>query len=184
MSKVEAERLSISDLVMQTREQAEEITARHKKLSSFRLYAVLAPVMEVCERAGRDPSERAQLEKLLSTQPHEGNRRFVEKGSDIYTVVCRYVFHSSGNRANLYRYAEALRQAAAIQVGSSILAHWLRHNGGINALYFRRDAVRKPARLKVLRLLETIEFPRDRPFKLTLEWTDQNAFKVHAEHSP
>lgn len=169
---------SISDLAAAVREQATEITSRHKKQASFRLYAVLAQVMEVCERAERDPAERGELDRLLREQPHEGNRRFVEKGSDIYTLVCRYVFHGTPNRANLYRYAEALRQAFQIQVGSDTLAQWLGTNGGINALYFRREVVKKPARLRVLRLLEPIEFPRDKEFVLTLRWTDQNAFQV------
>lgn len=170
---------TITELVQAVRHEADEVTSRHKKLASFRLYAVLSNVMEVCERALRDPAEKQELDTLVREQPHDGNRRFVEKGSDVYTLVCRYVFHGSPNRANLYRYAEALRQAALIQLNSAGLAAWMKENGGVNALYFRREVVKKPARLRILRLLEPIEFPRDRPSTLTLEWTDLNAFKVH-----
>lgn len=169
---------TITELAQAVRHNADEVTNRHKKQASFRLYAVMADVMEVCERAERAPAEKTELDALLREQPHEGNRRFVEKGSDVYTLVCRYVFHGSPNRANLYRYAEALRQAALMQLGSNDLAAWLRSSGGINALYFRREVVKKPARLRILRLLEAIEFPRDKPFTLTLQWTDLNAFKV------
>jgi hypothetical protein len=169
---------TITELAKAVRCAADDVTSRHKKLASFRLYGVLADVMEVCERAERDPAEKAELDALLREQPHDGNRRFVEKGSDTYTLVCRYVFHGSPNRSNLYRYAEALRQAAAIQLRSDTLAAWLKTSGGVNGLYFRREVVKKPARLRVLRLLSPIEFPRDRPFMITLEWTDQNAFKV------
>lgn len=170
---------TITELVNAVRIEADEVTNRHKKLASFRLYAVLAQVKEVCERAERDPAERAELDSLLREQPHDGNRRYAEKGSDVHTLVCRYVFHGSPNRANLYRYAEALRQADLAQIGSDRLEQWLRTNGGVNGLYFRREVVKKPASLRVLRLLSPVTFPRDgSAFTLTLRWTDQNAFEV------
>jgi hypothetical protein len=176
--------MNITELAETVREAASEVTSRHKKLASFRLYAVLGDVMQVCERALLNPVERAELDTLLRAQPHDGNRRYVEKGSDVYALVCRYVFHGSPNRANLYRYAEALRQAAGLQIGSGALADWLGKNGGINALWFRREVTRQPASLKVLRLLEAVTFPRDgSTFTLTLRWTDQNAFEVVHEQA-
>lgn len=171
---------SISELALQTRQSASEVVARHKKKASFRLYAVLAPCLELCERCGRDPAERAELESLFARQPKgERNRRYVEKGSDIYQLVCRFVFCGT-NLTNATRYAQALQQATDMQIRSPELEGWLRENGGVNALYFRRPLRYRSSTARTLRLASSITFPRDRDFTLTLRWTNDNAFKVVA----
>ena len=162
---------------------AQEVTQRHKKQASFRLYGVLADTLAIVERADRDPTDRERLNARLIEQPHAGNRRYVERGSGLCTLVCRYVFHGSPNRANLYRYAEALRQAQTLQLNSENLVSWLKANGGVNALYFRRPIEPRSASLRVLRLLTPVSFPKDADFTLTLRWTDQNAFRVVAERA-
>lgn len=171
---------SISNLARQTREDAEEVTQRHKKLSSFRLYAVLAPCMELCERCERDPAERAELDRLFAEQPKEGNRRYVEKGSNIYQAVCRYVFHNTDG-TNTNRYAQALNEAAKLQISSRDLEDWLKENGGVNALYFRRPLSVRVTELKVLRLNRSVTFSRDTPLRLVLQWQTDNTFKIIEE---
>jgi hypothetical protein len=171
---------SIIDLVQQTRQQAGEVVARHKRHSSFRLYDVLAPCLAICERCERDPDERAEIDRLFAEQPKVGqNRRYVEKGSDIYQLVCRYVFAGT-YLTNATRYAQALREAAKMQIRSADLATWLRHNGGVNALYFRRPLAALAVEMKTLRLTEPVRVQRHKAFSLTLRWQPDNTFKVLA----
>lgn len=165
------------DMLNGARDDAGEVTARHKKHASFRLYSVLSKCMAVVEACERDPQEHHAVENAFLSQPYQGNRRFVEKGQrQIYILVCRYVFERT-NRANAIRYAQALEQAALMQIGSDTLETWMRDNGGVNALYYRRK-LKPVATTKTMRLNQSIEFPRDRPFTLTLEWSEGNVFKV------
>lgn len=168
---------TIVDLARRVRTQADEVVIRHKKLSSFRLYAILAPCLELCERCERDPGERDELHALFMTQPHDGNRRYVERGSDIYTLVCRYVFNGTSG-TNVWRYACALREAAKLQIGSATIEGWMRDNGGINALFFRRPIEMRTTCAKSLRLDRAVAMPRDCAFTLTLRWRQDNTFKV------
>lgn len=159
------------------RSAAGEVTVRHKKHASYRLYSVLSKCMSVIEKCERDPAEYHAVEQAFIAQPHDGNRRFVEKGErQIFILVCRYVFDGT-NRANSIRYAQALEQAAKLQINSGKLETWMRDNGGVNALYYRRK-LKPMASAKTLRLDKSIEFPRDKPFTLTLEWSEGNVFKV------
>lgn len=170
--------LSISELALLTRQGAGEVVARHKKLASFRLYAILAPCLELCERCERDPSERHELDKLFAEQPKgDRNRHYIEKGSDIYVLVCRFVFAGT-NRTNAIRYSQSLREAAKMQISSAEIEAWLRKNGGVNALYFRRPLEAKTSSARTLRLANSIVFPRDGDFTLTLRWSQDNTFKV------
>ena len=168
---------TIVDLARRVRAEADDVVVRHKKLASFRLYALLAPCLELCERCGRDPVERDDLHALFMSQPHEGNRRYVERGSDIYTLVCRYVFNGTSG-TNIWRYACALREASKLQIGSGQLEGWMRDNGGINALFFRRPIEMRTTCLKTLRLDRAAAMPRDHAFTLTLRWQTDNSFQV------
>lgn len=169
---------SVTDLALQTRQNAADVVARHKKLASYRLYAILAPTMEVCERCERNPQERAEIDRLFASQPRgDQNRRYVERGSDIYVLVCRFVFAGT-NRSNAIRYAQALREAAKLQIGSGELDEWLRKNGGVAALYFRRPLESRSSSTRTLRLDRSITFPRDKMFVITLQWGTENAFRV------
>lgn len=175
---------SISELALSTRQGAAEVVARHKKLASFRLYAILAPCLELCERCERDPSERAELDRLFAEQPKgDQNRRYIERGSDIYVLVCRFVFAGT-NRTNAIRYAQSLREAAKLQIRSSELEAWLRKNGGVNALYFRRPLAAKTSSARTLRLTSSIVFPRDAKFTLVLQWQQDNCFRVLERPAP
>lgn len=183
MGRVEmkAELPAITDLAMQARAAAAVVVDRHvnpsQKQASLALYAVLARCMELCERCERDPAEREELDRLFAEQPKTGNRRYVEHGSDIYVLVCRFVFTET-DRTNAMRYASALREAWKMDVASAELEQWLKDNGGVNALYFRRPLDARSVRTSTLRLAKQIEFSRDRPFTLTLQWRDDNSFDV------
>lgn len=173
----------IVDLALQARRDAATVVDRHvnpsQKQASLALYDVLAPCLELCERCERDANEQAELERLFADQPRQGNRRYVEKASDIYVLVCRFVFTET-DRTNAMRYACALREAGRRQIGSTDLADWLRSNGGVNALYFSRPLDTRVVGSKTLHLHSRISFSRDEPFTLTLRWRTDNRFDVLA----
>lgn len=175
---------NITQLAIQARRDAALVIDRHtnpsQKAASLALYGVLASCMELSERCHRDPAERAELEKLFGEQPKAGNRRYVEKTSDVFVLVCRFVFTET-DRTNAMRYASALRQAAELQIASSDLLDWMKANGGVNALYFRRPLDARNIKTKCLRLAEQIEFSRDEPFTLTLSWRNDNTFAILRE---
>lgn len=175
---------SIIDLAIKARRDAALVIDRHtnpsQKQASLALYGVLASCMELCERCDRDPVEQGQLEQMFKEQPRTGNRRYVEKSSDIYQLVCRFVFTDT-DRTNAARYAAALREAGKLQIRSGELFDWMKTKGGVNALYFRRPLDERSIKTKCLRLAEQIEFSRDKPFTLTLKWQTDNSFALVGE---
>ncbi len=171
--------MNITALAIQTKKEAGLVVDRHtnpsQKAVSVALYGVLASCMNLCERCDHEPAEREELERLFKEQPRPGKRRYVEKNSDIYVLVCRFVFTET-DRTNAMRYASALREASKLQVASGELRDYLKDNGGINALYFKRPLDARSVKTKCLRLASQIEFSRDEPFTLKLTWRDDNTF--------
>lgn len=171
----------IITLAINARQAATLVVDRHtnpnKTMASLALYNVLARCMELSERCERDPDEHQQLNRLFKQQPKSGNRRFVEKNSDIYILVCRYVFTET-DRSNAMRYAAALREAAKMQISSERLVDHMKKNGGVNALYFRRPLDARTVKTKCLQLAEPILYSRDSPLHLVLKWRDDNLFVV------
>lgn len=157
--------------------EASHITARRQ--SDGRLYAVLGGCMQLCERCG-DPSEEAAMRALVATLgPLPGKKRhYVERGSDVYQLVARFVFHGEAHSANTNRYAHSLRQAALLQIRGADLAGWLAENGGVNALYMRRPLERGDVSTKCLRLTDSIVVPKHGTFTLVLRRTAENAYDV------
>ena len=152
-----------------------------KRHSSFALYDLLGKCMALIERCQREPKDRTDLDTLLRDQPRPGNRRYIEKGSDEYTLVCRYVFADGRGRAehaNSSRYALALRQAAERQIGSADIVDVLRNKGGINALFLRRPLDRPDVKTKCLHLARAIEAPKGQSFTLTLRRRLDNTYDV------
>lgn len=173
---------TITELALRTREAAAAVVDRHvnpnQKKSSLALYDVLGSCMALCERCERDPAERDEIGRLFAEQPHQNVKgRWVEKGSDIYVLVCRFIFTDT-DRTNAMRYACALREASKMQIGSRDLPTWLGTEGGINALYFRRPLDARTVKTRTLRLAATIAVSRDDAFRLTLRWKDDNSFVV------
>lgn len=169
---------NIRSLIDAARAAAVVVTGRHQKKASLELYAVLARCAEICERCAASPADLVELTTLFDAQDRgERNRRYIEDGSDINIRVARYVFEADDNRANVYRYSIALREAARRGVRSSEMAFWLRTNGGINALYHTRPAQRVNLSTRCLRLSESIEVPAVGSFTLTLERLPHNVFR-------
>lgn len=169
---------SILDLARECKADAHSVTQRHKKHASFTLYRVLAKTLSLCERAERNPAERTELEELVleATKAHK-SRAYIERGSDIYIIACRYVFADDRGYANASRYAHCLRQARLRQLSSAGLFDWLSHHGGVNALYLARPLEARSVTTKSIRLSHSVELPKSGRFVLTLERLADGTFK-------
>lgn len=160
--------------------------SRHKKHSDMQLYNVLADCMELTEVCLRDPQEYAVMDDLIKKLPViEGkNRHYVERGSDIYQRVCRFVFHGEENTANTNRYAHCLREAARQGVMARTLIEEL-SKGGVNKFYLKRPSQDREVDVstKCLRLSKTITHARSAPIVLTLKRNDEGFYDVIDEQA-
>lgn len=155
-----------------------------KRQASFVLYSMLGECMDLALRCRREPGAAALLRLKFAEQDLRGrNRRYVERGSDEFTLVCRYVFPTgsrAAERANASRYAHTLRQADQRGIEPTGLAAWLGQNGGVNALFLARPLDRNTVRTKTLYLDRQIEIGKDATFTLTLRRRVDNCFEVVA----
>lgn len=174
MSEVEA-------MLNTARANAALVVDRHvnpnQKKASLALYDVLAECKRLCERCDHNAEDFEEVKRLFAEQPKSGNRRYVEKGSDIYVFVCRFVFTET-DRTNAMRYASALREAEKLQISGANLASYLKNKGGVNGLYFRRPLDERSQKTKCLRLSSQITYSRDEEFTLRLRWLNDNTFEV------
>jgi hypothetical protein len=155
-----------------------DIAGLRRKGSTPRLYSILADCLRACEECLSRPGAETELRELVKQQPREGNRRYVERGSDVYVLVTRYVFVSEANRTNANRYAHTLREAAKRGLTSDVLADHLCEAGGINALYLARPLDRDTVETKALRLDRAITVHKDEPFTLRLRRLPDNTYEV------
>lgn len=163
--------------------QADAIRAlaegKFKRGSDIKLYRVLVECMALCERC-RDASDIEEIRTAFAMRGvAEGqNRTYIEKQSDVYQVVCRYVFHGGPSHANMCRYAIALRQAASRQITSETLMEQLVKNGGVNALFLRRAVDKPDIETKCLRLTSRVRAPKHGAFCVWLKYNHEGAFDV------
>jgi len=178
MTAVEPSITEAADL-LRARAEAGPIGKRH---SSFELYALLADCMALAERVGADTDEFAALRMEMTMQGGSaGPRRYVERDSDEYILVCRYVFsdrNAGKERSNASRYAHALREAARQQISSRTLNEHLRSNGGVNALFLKRPLAARTSTTKTLYLSEAITVPKGCPFTVSLSRRLDGSFDV------
>jgi hypothetical protein len=169
---------ALSDLVARACQSADIATSLHAGNAREALYDALGASAVICRVCSFDEAQFEELRALIAAQPRgdDKNRRYVERGSDVYTRVCRYVFTGT-NYTNTCRYAHTLREAEKAQIKPDDLAGWLAKNGGVNALYYRRPLHDEEVATKTLRLTRKIVFPRHSDFTLTLRWTNQNTFE-------
>jgi hypothetical protein len=154
-----------------------------KRHSSFILYDVLQRCALAVQRMMDEPDQRREVEAMIVQRPNPGrNRTFVEKGSDEFVVVCRYVFpctESYGKeRSNASRYAATLRQMALIGIRPDEVAHKLKNEGGVNKYYLTRPVDRKTVQTKTLYLDRRIEIPKHGEFMLVLKRLEDGRLEV------
>ena len=170
---------TIADTLAALRTEASSIVARRSSDST--LYTLLGHCLEACEHCRRDPAEEAALRALVRDMPARGrNRVYVNRSSDVYQLVCRYVFDGDKHTANTNRYAITIRLAAERQIAGSALPGWLGQNGGVNALYMRRPLLQTVVRTKCLHLEQQITVPKAGAFTLTLRRSPENTYFVEA----
>ena len=159
--------------------EAKIFVAKHKKHSDLLLYRVLSDCMKICEICFRDAAEARVLDELIKKLPLLAGkqRHYVEKSSDMYQRVCRYMFYGEENSSNINRYAICLREAAKTQIASGALVGHLK-SGGINKFYLRRPNLTNQIATKCIRLDRQIVHRKDRPIRLELLRQNDNSYKV------
>lgn len=170
MSKIEA-------IIRKT--NASLLIARHKKHADISLYQVLANCLEICEVCIRDKREQGVLIDLIKKLPLvNGNKRqYVEKSSDVYQHVCRYIFHGEEHTANTNRYAICLREAAKQDVSSKDIIEELL-DGGINRFYLARPNLGEGISTKCIRLDRAIYHHKAKVISLKLKRKANNTYEV------
>lgn len=159
-----------------------QLMKRHKRHADQQLYRVLADCMAIAEICLKDVNEYEVLNGLIKKLPVvEGQtRQYVEKSSDIYQRVCRFMFHGEEHTANTNRYAHCLREAAKQGVKSGKLIDEL-SNGGINKFYHARPSQstrERIVRTKCLRLNKQIEHYKSDKLVLTLKRNAEGFYDV------
>lgn len=159
-----------------------QLMQRHKRQHDMQLYRVLSDCLAISEICLKDPEEYEVLNGLIKKLPMvEGKtRQYVEKSSDIYQRVCRFMFHGEEHNANTNRYAHALREAANQGVKSGELTDQL-CNGGINRFYLVRPSQstrERIVRTKCLRLEKQIQHYKSDKIVLTLKRNAEGFYAV------
>ena len=160
------------------------------------LYGVLAECLGICQDVIRDKAE-GQLRDAVRVSVDERNpeiwgkgraagnagrgKRYAERTSDAYVLVCRFVLEGSENYATRSRYAAALREAAKRQIAPDDLVNWLASNGGVRALYLRRPNVKPVMSSKTLYLNSPVTFRAGEAFTVTLQYDGIGGFHVISE---
>lgn len=157
-----------------------------------KLYALLAECLTICEEvqaagmfeelrrlARVSVNERKPRGTVTRAEGNNGRgRSYVEAKSDAFILVCRYVLAGVDERNSSYRYAVTLREAAKRGIAGVDLAAWLGKNGGVNALYAPAAYRKESHRTKVLHLNQTVSFPRESEFTITLRYDGKGFFDV------
>jgi len=145
------------------------------------LYDLLQGCAVLADRCAAG-ADNAEMRRLVAQQPTNGNRRYVERGSDEFLLVCRFVFtnqQSSGaNRSNASRYAHCLREAKSRGIAACKLAKHLEANGGVNALFLSRPNAERSVQTKTLHLTSAIKVPKFAPITLTVNRRQDGKFDV------
>jgi hypothetical protein len=156
------------------------------------LYHLLAECLGICEEviAASMFEELRQMAvvRVNQRQPRgtvtraESNngrgRNYVEKGSDAFILVARYVLSGVDGRNSHYRYAVTMREAHKRQIASADLVAWLGENGGVNALYRPTTMKGEANQTRQLYLNQRITFPREGEFTITLRHDGKGFFDV------
>lgn len=157
------------------------------------LYRLLAECLAICEVVARHGRED-ELRKLITVSVDERNpatwgkgragsnngkgRRYAERGSDAFILVCRYVLPSTETTAARSRYSRALREASKRGITSDALPSWLSDHGGVNTLFRARKVIASDIRTRTLHLNSTVTCPKGGPFMLTLQMDHRGFFDV------
>lgn len=146
------------------------------------LYSALVLALRASELCVMDIEQDLALGRAIAELPKGGkNRQYVERGSDAYQRVCRYIFFGEEHTANINRYAISLREAAKQGVTSAELLKRLQ-SGGVNQFYLKRPLHSQTISTRCIRLDRPIVHEKAAAFTLILKRNDDNSYAV-LEHS-
>lgn len=149
-----------------------------KRGANSELYSALVLALQAAELCIADIEQDVALGKAVAELPKGNkNRQYVERGSDAYQRVCRYIFWGEEHTANINRYAHALREAGKQGVRSDQLLAKLRA-GGVNQFYLRRPLRAETISTRCIRLARQITHDKSATFTLTLRRNDDNSYAV------
>jgi hypothetical protein len=142
------------------------------------LYTALVLALKASELCIADIEQDVALGKAVAELPKGGkNRQYVERGSDSYQRVCRYIFFGEEHTANINRYAIALREAGKQGVISSELLSRLQ-KGGVNQFYLKRPLRSDSISTRCIRLNRQITHLKAAQVTLVLRRLDDNSYEV------
>lgn len=149
-----------------------------KRGANSELYAALVLALQASELCIEDIDQDVALGKAVAELPKGNkNRQYVERGSDAYQRVCRYIFFGEEHTANINRYAHALREAGKQGVRSADLLKRLQ-SGGVNQFYLKRPLHSDTVSTRCIRLDRQITHEKVATFTLTLKRNDDNSYAV------
>ncbi len=164
--------------VVEIIDAARALMPMRRRGANSQLYNALVLALQASEICLADPAQAESLRELIATLPRgEKNRQFVERSSDVFQRVCRYVFFGEECHANISRYAISLREAQKQGVGSTELLGCLR-DGGVNQFYLKRHLDRQIISTKCIRLDKQIAHNKGEPFTLVLKRKPDNSYDV------
>lgn len=149
-----------------------------KRGANSELYHALVLALKASEMCIADINQDVALGKAVAELPRGNkNRQYVERGSDAYQRVCRYIFFGEEHTANINRYAIALREAGKQGVRSFGLLERLR-DGGVNQFYLKRPLRNQVVSTRCLRLDRAIVHEKKATVALVLRRNDDNSYAV------
>jgi hypothetical protein len=142
------------------------------------LYSALVLALQASELCLADIEQDLALGKAVAELPRGNkNRQYVERRSDAYQRVCRYIFFGDEHTANINRYAIALREAGKQGVRSKDLLKYL-NKGGVNQFYLKRPLHSDTISTRCIRLDCAIVHEKTAVVTLVLQRNDDNSYAV------
>ncbi len=157
---------------------ARALMPMRKRGANSELYDALVLALQAAELCLADIEQDVALGKAVAELPRGNkNRQYVERGSDAYQRVCRFIFFGDEHTANINRYAIALREAGKQGVRSAQLLEYLR-NGGVNQFYLKRPLHSDSISTRCIRLERQITHEKSAAFTLILRRKEDNSYAV------
>jgi hypothetical protein len=161
------------------RDKLKSIVPIKKRGANLHLYRALVATMQICEICQSDEKELVVLNlRLNELSPLPGhNRIYVEKKSDLYQRVSRFVFYGDEHTANINRYAIAVRRAHQQGIKSDMFFDDL-NKGGVNKYFITRPLSNHFISTKCIRLDSPITHEKQKEITLRLVRLPENVYKV------
>jgi hypothetical protein len=151
------------------------------------LYLLLGKCLTLCNKVVQEGNEN-NLRNVIRARSsgHNARRRYIETRTDIYLIVCRYVFdkHTSGSRNKAWRYACVLREAKKHQIEAGALPRWLSVNNGMNTLFQARRPNPQEYQTSIIRLTSPITIRANTSITLTIQEFAYGSFNLLSLERP